>query len=280
MTSTNSKSFLLSTRLHRKFLIIPVSEPGEPGELVEQEWLTEHWFVGINDKTLAEFVIVLHGKSKTLDDFKAKLKENGADFPDSFVENLDRLILALHPKYKKKAKANTKAKKMGRDDAIIKDHQARMFPGLALPDQEWKSSPLGEKDETVTNNDATEKEVDGLMSQLEGFAKKSRPRAADMMDMDGPATKRRRTDSSPPRRRSRSPQMALGGPRDRGRGRDDWDGERRRPQFDERPVLYKIYDGKVSGLRDFGAFVTLEGVRGRVEGASLLTLQDLNLTQT
>ena len=37
-------------------------------------------------------------------------------------------------------------------------------------------------------------------------------------------------------------------------------------QLDERPVLYKIYDGKVSSLKDFGAFVQLEGVAGRFEG--------------
>lgn len=215
-------------------------------------------------------MIVLHVKSKTLDDFKAKLKENGADFPNSFVENLDRLILALHPKYKKKAKTNARSKKKDSDDTTLKDHRVRMFPGLALPDQEWKPQPLGEKNETATDKDATEKEVDGLMSQLEGFAKKSRPRATDMMDIeDGPATKRRRTDSSPPRRRSRSPQRELDGPSDHKRGRDNWDRERRGQRLDERPVLYKIYDGKVSGLRDFGAFVTLEGVRGRVEGTSL-----------
>ena len=229
--------------------------------------LTEHWFVGINDKTLAEFVIVLHGKSKRLDDFKAKLKENGADFPDSFVENLDRLILALHPKYKKKSKANAKSKKNS-DDSTAKDHRIRMFPGLALPNQEWKPSPLGEEHERAIDKDATEKEVNGLISQLEGFAKKSRPRAADMMDIeDGPTTKRRRIDSSPPRR---SPQRDLNGPSDHNRGRDGWDRERRKQQLDERPVLYKIYDGKVSGLRDFGAFVTLDAIRGRVEGTSLL----------
>lgn len=234
--------------------------------------LIEYWFVGINDKTLAEFVIVLHGKSKRLDDFKAKLKENGADFPDSFVENLDRLILALHPKYKKKTKANAKSKKKDSDDTTVKDHQVRLFPGLALPNQEWKPSPLSGEDERATvDKDATEKEVDGLMSQLEGFAKKSRPRAADMMEIeDGPATKRRRIDSTPPRRRSQSPQRDHDGPSDRNRGREDWDRERRRKQLDERPVLYKIYDGKVSGLRDFGAFVTLDGLRGRVEGTSFL----------
>lgn len=36
--------------------------------------------------------------------------------------------------------------------------------------------------------------------------------------------------------------------------------------MDERPVIFKIYNGKVTGLKEFGAFVTLEGVMGRVEG--------------
>ena len=41
---------------------------------------------------------------------------------------------------------------------------------------------------------------------------------------------------------------------------------RRRPVIDEAPILYKIYDGKISKTMDFGAFVSLEGVKGRREG--------------
>ncbi|KAJ1732695.1 DEAH-box ATP-dependent RNA helicase prp22 [Coemansia sp. Benny D160-2] len=36
--------------------------------------------------------------------------------------------------------------------------------------------------------------------------------------------------------------------------------------LDEAPVQYKIYSGRVANLKDFGAFVTLDGVKGRVEG--------------
>jgi ATP-dependent RNA helicase DHX8/PRP22 len=36
--------------------------------------------------------------------------------------------------------------------------------------------------------------------------------------------------------------------------------------LDERPVIFKIYSGRISSLKDFGAFVQLEGVAGRVEG--------------
>ncbi|CAJ0640241.1 14079_t:CDS:2 [Entrophospora sp. SA101] len=37
-------------------------------------------------------------------------------------------------------------------------------------------------------------------------------------------------------------------------------------ELDEKPVLYKIYNGKVTNIKDFGAFIGLEGVKGRVEG--------------
>ncbi|CAE6412752.1 unnamed protein product [Rhizoctonia solani] len=221
---------------------------------------------GINDKTLAEFIISLHEQSKTQDAFKKKLKEVGADFPESFVENLDRLILSLHPKYKrKKAK---KAKKDGVETAEESDTKRRLFPGLALPDQPWQASNEFGKDKGKdAEKDAASKEVDDLMSQLEGVAKKkaARPTAADFIE-PGPPSKRPRMEmeiDSPPR----------GGPSrgrdwdDRGRGRDYEDrGRRSRPTLDEKPVLYKIYDGTVQGIKDFGAFVQLEGVQGRVQG--------------
>ncbi|KAH0075005.1 hypothetical protein KCU66_g21518, partial [Aureobasidium melanogenum] len=38
------------------------------------------------------------------------------------------------------------------------------------------------------------------------------------------------------------------------------------PEIDDAPVLYKIYDGRVTGVKDFGVFVNLYGVRGKVDG--------------
>lgn len=54
-----------------------------------------------NDRLAAEFAISLHEESKNLEDFRSKLGGFGADFPKSFVDNLDRLIRTMHPKYKK-----------------------------------------------------------------------------------------------------------------------------------------------------------------------------------
>lgn len=207
---------------------------------------------GINDKTVAEFVIALHDDSKTLADFKANLSNAGADFPDSFVETVDRLILTMHPKHKKRQRRGDDSngqKESGSVEGELDEQEKkrRLFPGLALAD---KLAP------SDVEKDAVMKEVDDMMAQFESASKKSRPRPPD----DQPSPKRRGRDrSSSPRRRS---------PRPRGRSHDRGYRREGRPSatVDERPVLYKIYPGRVSSIKDFGAFATLDGVAGRTEG--------------
>ncbi len=277
-------------------------------------------FTGNHDKTLAEFVIAvrppfahacptvdcsdklmvlcpstqLHRKSKKFDVFQSKLNEVGAPFPDSFVHNLDRIILAMHPKYKKKAKkaavaalsGTTKAKEGGTDGVADPeaDRKARMFPGLALADTNWK--PIDKFIEEERGAGPIVKDVDDLMKELEGVAakKNARPSAADFMDGGedaGPSAKRQRTDNGydrggresngRERERGRSPppqrDNGYGGRGGYGGGdRGGYQNARGRPALDDKPVLYKIYNGKVSSIKDFGAFVSLDGIQGRAEG--------------
>lgn len=208
---------------------------------------------GINEKTLAEFVIALHDDSKTLAEFKTNLSNAGADFPDSFVETVDRLILTMHPKHKKrqpKGDDSNGQKENGHVEGGLdeQDKKRRLFPGLALADKPALSS--AEKDLVM-------KEVDDMMAQFESASKKNtRARPSD----DQPSPKRLRRDrSSSPRRRTPSPR---GRSHDRGHRRDG----RYTTAVDERPVLYKIYTGRVSSVKEFGAFATLDGVAGRTEG--------------
>lgn len=204
---------------------------------------------GVNDKTLAEFLIHLHEQSnKSLSGFKQTLKEVGAEYPDSFIENVDRLILSMHPMHKKKhaPAANGKAVENGKEVLTEQDKKRRLFPGLALKDQEVRAP---------VPDDVFLEEIGDIVA-----GKKGRPPPT----ADDRAPKRQRRSPSP-RRSSPSP------PRGRGYGdrRDRQDDRRNgsgRPTLDNKPVLFKIYNGRVSGMKDFGAFVTLEGVAGRVEG--------------
>jgi len=221
----------------------------------------------------------LHEQSKTLATFETKLNEIGADFPQSFVKNLDRLIVTMHPKYKRKAaklKA-AKAKANGGDDKAIAsmdtDIKSRKFPGLSMPDSEWTplDAYLDERDGKGDVEKLPESiSMDNTMAELQAVAsRRNRPAADDYMDGE-PSNKRMRNDGGGHQRDngygSRNGQHrgeqdgGYGGKMGTPRGRPGSDA------MDDQPVLYKIYNGNVTNVRDFGAFVGLEGIRGRVEG--------------
>ncbi|KAB5524210.1 hypothetical protein DKX38_021959 [Salix brachista] len=61
--------------------------------------------LGFGDKILAEFITDLGRSCETVDEFDAKLKENGAEMPDYFVRTLLKIIHAiLPPKAEKEGK--------------------------------------------------------------------------------------------------------------------------------------------------------------------------------
>lgn len=156
------------------------------------------------------------------------------------------LLFALH----EKPSTTTRKDVSDAGDGVLSEQekQKRLFPGLALKDKQVPPP---------VSDDVFLEELGDLVS-----GKKSRPRPID----DHRSPKRQRRDRShSPRRRSPSPP--------RGRGYGDRENDRYggrnggRPTTDDKPVLFKIYNGKVSGMKEFGAFVTLEGVLGRVEGS-------------
>ena len=234
------------------------------------------------DSTRSVLVSQLHRKSKKFDVFQTKMKEMGAPFPDTFIQNLDRIILSMHPKYKKKAKkaaamtldgVDAKGKEVDLDRVVDEeaDRKARLFPGLAVPDSHLKSHEQFLKDER--NAGPVLPDVDDLMKELEGVGSKRRTEDAGMED-NGYKRQRVEDDGYAQRGRGRSPPSQTG--RSDGRdsgygtrlgagpgGKNGYDGRGRQ---DDKPVLYKIYNGRVSNIKDFGCFVTLEGISGRQEG--------------
>jgi hypothetical protein len=59
---------------------------------------------GAGDKVLAEFITDLGHSSDSVEEFDAKLKENGAEMPDYFVRTLLTIIHAILPPKPKKEK--------------------------------------------------------------------------------------------------------------------------------------------------------------------------------
>lgn len=160
------------------------------------------------------------------------LKDATADFPEPFVENLDRIIKTLKPK-----------RRVHNQDAV--DDKTQNFPGLAVQDDpEWQKKR--QEDMEV---------ADDMMAELEGLKSTTVPRNSSNQKrrMESPSPERRHHRRHRSRSRSRSPS--------RRRGRSP-----PRSSRDETPVIYKIYNGTVCNIKDFGAFVRLEGLKKKAEG--------------
>ncbi|KAF2771385.1 putative RNA helicase-like splicing factor [Teratosphaeria nubilosa] len=215
--------------------------------------------MGVSDATIAEFVIAEHFKTSTSNEFVQKATGD-FDFPPSLAESVDRLIRTLHPRFK--SQKSTTAKTI--DDGA--KEKEKKFTGLSLPDKE----PAFEAEDGL----------DDTFAALEAMA--GPPKLNGRKRGVSAVQQKREEERSSKRHRSRSPRRKrndeylfedeFGRTRShRPSDHDDRDSHKRRTRrddydLDEEPVQYKIYDGRVTGVKDFGCFVNLPGVKGKVDG--------------
>ncbi|KAG4444229.1 hypothetical protein IFR05_000326 [Cadophora sp. M221] len=242
--------------------------------------------LGISDKTLAEFIIAQHSQCKSLKEFQSKLDAMGAEFPQSLIESVDRLVRTMHPKFKG-------MKAMGGEHTANGsrklEEKTKVFKGLAMPDMDipWQD---GAQEELANGgaNPGTDA-IDDTLALLEGLESKARTekpahssrkrsRSPDDDYDRGRSRKdkyRSRSRSVEERRRNKN---GYGEEDEYGRSRNGHKSSRRRrgedepfrrppaPEIDDVPILFKVYDGHVTGVKDFGAFVNIHGVKGKVDG--------------
>jgi len=236
----------------------------------------------MNDKDLAEFIIDLATKNPTLNKFRAALLENGAEFADSFIENLLRIIQHMAPGQQGVEENKPKL-------SLLREQ----LPCLALPDNKVEKE---EKEKSKVKESA----VDNMMEFLESMApskqteeeiessrkqkKKKRSRSRDR-ERESERSKDRRRSRSRDRKRSRDRsrrEKSRSRSRDRDRRRRSrsrsYDGRRGKGGVEEaRKVAervvdkdeveqFRIYSGKVQNITNFGCFVQLLGFRRKVEG--------------
>ncbi|KAJ1916884.1 DEAH-box ATP-dependent RNA helicase prp22 [Mycoemilia scoparia] len=278
---------------------------------------------GMSDKTIAEFVVNLHKESKGYQEFNKKLAEMGGDFPESFVKNLNRLIITMLPKNNNASDGSNSGSEVIKDDKVsmndqLPDQKANQFPGLAIADDEdyTRNLVVDElRDNGAKTSSPKEKERTSGSSRDHGSSHRSRRRehaedddddrsrsrenrrrrrrrydrdrsysksrsrsnSADKYGRHSRHSHRSRRDRNHSRDRSVSPEY-----RHRKSSRNRYDDDRelserrgshsrstRNPvtELDDEPIVYKIYDGQVTNIKDFGAFVSLKGVKGqKVEG--------------
>ena len=85
----------------------------------------------MNDKDLAEFIIDLAEKNPSTSAFKKALVDNGAEFADSFIDNILRIIKHMKPKSSSSADAKKTSEKVPKTKV---EKMAQSFPFLSIPD--------------------------------------------------------------------------------------------------------------------------------------------------
>lgn len=172
----------------------------------------------INDKDLAEYIIHLAEENNTFPAFKKVLIEKGAEFSDSFIANLLRIIQHMKP-----AKVSSeKSSKVSKQDEL-----ALKFPALALPNEDPRNLEVNAaKDEDIVNDvmatleaaaaeaaankkqsvESTEKNNDDHTERKNKRSKRSRSRSRDRKSRsrDRRSRSRDKRSRSRDRRRHRS----------------------------------------------------------------------------
>lgn len=221
---------------------------------------------GIDDNTLAEFIINLHDQSKNYDEFKNNVLSCGGEFTDSFLQNISRLIKEIKPKddiptdnvNNGSNSVNGASHDLDSKD-VDKQHQRKMFPGLSIPNS--------------TNNLRDRPALmDNAMDELEELSTLAKTRRNDR---DSRRDERHYLNGIRERReRSISPSFSHHS-RTSISGQSHSSRSSRGPLLNA-PTLYGIYSGVVSGIKDFGAFVTLDGFRKRTDGLVHISNIQLN----
>ncbi|KAM3859369.1 ATP-dependent RNA helicase DHX8-like [Diretmus argenteus] len=239
--------------------------------------------LGISEKDLAEFIIDLAEKHATFDAFKAILLQNGADFTDTLIGNLLRLIQTMRP-----SPSTTQPVVKPKSE---KEKRKETYPALCVPDDPvWTIPPRNPDKDDEHIAAVAMKELEMLMPSVCG------PTSDNGANKDHQNVRSRDRDRESGRHRSRSRSRSRDRDRETNHKRrrkrpsrwsdrtpsphrdnnnndngDNRDSERwhdrhvDRPPPDE-PVVGDIYNGKISSIMQFGCFVQLEGLRKRWEG--------------
>jgi ATP-dependent RNA helicase DHX8/PRP22 len=171
-----------------------------------------------------------------------------------------------------------------------RDTKTQVFKGLAIPDKEpsWENEE-SEDENNGMGEDRNAEEMDDTFAMLESLAGKAKPprrqngasRKRSISPYDDRMSKRRRSKSRSRERRREKPiyKDEFGGTREsrrdldrsnnRRRHHSDSEDDFRRPpelEIDDTAVVSKVYRGRVTGIKDFGVFVNLHGVKGRIDG--------------
>ncbi|ORY70335.1 uncharacterized protein BCR38DRAFT_104917 [Pseudomassariella vexata] len=173
--------------------------------------------------SLAKILIAQRVASKNSDEFSNRLKDL-REFPGPLVDRIDDHVVALHPRYNKKT-----LRIKGTQEESLQEKRRREKREKKRKD--GRAGGTGEEEATI-----------GGDPPPRPSETKRRPRIEENEGED-------KDEYNNAKRRRREQQK---------------DTQKQKPaskKTDDKPMLYKVYDGHITGVKDFGAFVNLDGVK-------------------
>ncbi|KYR02006.1 DEAD/DEAH box helicase [Tieghemostelium lacteum] len=200
-------------------------------------------FIGVGEKTLAEFIIHLAGEHPTLQAFNKALVDNGAEFPESLSAHLFNLITKMNPsilnkkkkeseweneddKYKKQQKLHLQSNSNYNNNS----NNNKYLSGLSIPNSTEFSQ--GRVMEVPLESEAyKEKHKKQLEMEEKEFEEHLKKKAMD--NRNRPSYDDRQNNSN-----------------------DRYNSNNRNEL-----ELYRIYSGKIRNILDYGCFVSIDSIR-------------------
>ncbi|GER51430.1 ATP-dependent RNA helicase [Striga asiatica] len=235
--------------------------------------------LGFGDKVLAEFITEMGRNCENVDEFDAKLKENGAEMPDYFVRTLLTIIHAILPP-KEKLKSENESKdgaksafsalkiKDGKDRVkeLEKEIEDEVRNQRRLEDDEYNKSRDRDRRDRRRDRDREkgvergrydDREERGRHGDRDGYDREKGGERGRYEDREERGRHGDRDGYGNEKGRRRD------GDRDRNRGERDWRNGHERENRSDEPELYQVYKGRVSRVMDKGCFVQLQDFRGK-----------------
>ncbi|KAL3642972.1 hypothetical protein CASFOL_013787 [Castilleja foliolosa] len=248
--------------------------------------------LGFGDKVLAEFITEMGRTCETVDEFDAKLKENGAEMPDYFVRTLLTIIHAILPpkpksipgKGAKEEKSEFSALKIRDGKERVKELEKEIEDEVKtqrrLKDEEYKprdrdSDRRDRRRDRDRERDREENVGYGGREERgkhgdRGEKGRHEDREESRRHGDGNRTRdekgRRRHGDGDRNRDERGWRNGYEEERDderKGRREESKGTREERNKQSEEPELYQVYKGRVSRVMDKGCFVQFQDFKGK-----------------
>lgn len=166
----------------------------------------------LNNQDLAEFIIHLADKSEyDYEQYKKLLVENGAEFTDTFIASIFRLIVKMMPKKEATDKDSLAGPSADKNDPALK---RALFTGLAMKDDPSNVNKLLWQEDTKHSQEQDDG-IDDIMSQLEAIRKNTDAAPASKDHIKSRSSRSRSRERRHDRKKSRRSRS-----RSRSRSRD------------------------------------------------------------